>query len=64
MADTLFTDPFLTIPRAQRLLELKNYRTAKLCVEKLVKAGILMQAIGKYEKTYLAKDFFDLMGIE
>lgn len=57
LADTLFTDPFLTIPRAQRLLELKNYRTAKLCVEKLVKAGILGQSVGKYGKSYLAEDF-------
>jgi Fic family protein len=64
LADTLFTDPILTIPRAQKLLELKNYRTAKSCVEKLVKAGILMQPVGKYGKTYIAKDFFDLMGIE
>jgi hypothetical protein len=57
LADTLFTNPFLTIPRAQRLLELKNYRTAKLCVEKLVKAGILAQPVGKYGKSYLAEDF-------
>ncbi|MHB9075621.1 MAG: Fic family protein [Desulfobaccales bacterium] len=64
LADTLFTDPFLTIPRAQKLLELKNYRTAKSCVEKLVKAGILAQPVGKYGKIYLAKDFLDLMGIE
>jgi hypothetical protein len=45
-------------------LELKNYRTAKLCVEKLVKAGILMQSAEKYGKIYFPKDFFDLMGIE
>jgi Fic family protein len=64
LADTLFTDPFLTIPRAQRLLELKNYHTAKLCVEKLVKAGILAQPVGKYGKYYLPEDFFDLMGFE
>jgi hypothetical protein len=64
LADTLFSDPFLTIPRAQRLLELKNYRTAQLCVEKLVKAGILMQSSEKYGKIYLPKDLFDLMGIE
>ena len=64
LADTLFTDPFLTIPRAKKLLELKSYHTAKSCVEKLVKAGILMQPVGKYGKIYLAKDFLDLMGIE
>jgi Fic family protein len=57
LADTLFTNLFLTIPRAQRLLELKNYRTAKLCVEKLVKAGILAQPVGNYGKSYLAEDF-------
>jgi Fic family protein len=60
LADTLFTDPFLTIRRAQDLLELKNYRTAKSRVEKLVKAGILMQPVGKYGKYYLPKNFFDL----
>lgn len=59
LADTLFTNPFLTIPRAQKLLELKNYRTAKLCVEKLVKAGILMEPVETYGKIYFAKDFFD-----
>ena len=64
LADTLFTDPLLTIPRAQRLLELKNYRTAQLCVEKLVKAGILAQPVEKYGKIYLAIDFLDLMGFE
>jgi Fic family protein len=63
LADTLFTDPFLTISRAQKLLELKNYRTAKLCVEKLVKAGILTQPVGKYRKNYLPEDLFDLLGI-
>ena len=63
LADTLFTDPFLTIPRAKKLLELKSYHTAKSCVEKLVKAGILAQPVGKYGKIYLAIDFLDLMGI-
>lgn len=59
LADTLFTDPFVTIPGAKKLLELKNYRTAKLCVEKLVKAGILTQAVRKYGKYYLPKNLFD-----
>jgi len=63
LADSLFTEPFLTIPRAQKLLELKNYRTAKSCVEKLVKAGILRQPVGKYGKTYIPNELFDIMGI-
>jgi Fic family protein len=63
VADTLFAEPFLTIPRVQKLLELKNYRTAKLCVEKLVKAEILSQPAGTYRKIYLPMDLFDLLGI-
>ncbi|MEW6657050.1 MAG: hypothetical protein AB1424_00165 [Thermodesulfobacteriota bacterium] len=62
LADTLFTEPFLTIPRAQKLLALKNYRTAKSCVEKLVKAGILRQPVGKYGKTYIPNELFELIG--
>jgi Fic family protein len=54
LADALFASPILTIPEAQRLLEV-TYTTGKRSVEKLVAAGVLQQ-VGEapYGKTYMA----------
>lgn len=41
LADSLFESPIISIPKAQQLLNVKSYHSAKLNVEKLVKAGIL-----------------------
>ncbi len=43
LADSLFVSPILTVPRAQRLLEV-TYHSAQRNVEKLVEAGILRAA--------------------
>lgn len=40
LADSLFASPILTIPQAQRLLDV-TYHSAQRNVEKLVEAGIL-----------------------
>ncbi|WP_424099323.1 Fic family protein [Moorena producens] len=42
LADSLFESPILTIPKAQKILDV-TYRSAQQNVEKLVKAGILEQ---------------------
>jgi Fic family protein len=55
LADSLFVSPVVSIPQAQRLLEV-TYRSAKLTVEKLAQAGILRQmGESTYGKTYLAE---------
>lgn len=41
LADSLFENPVLTIPQAQRLLGVRSYHTAQHHVEKLVAAAIL-----------------------
>jgi len=60
LADALFAAPIITIPEAQRLLQVA-YHSAQNNVEKLVKANIL-QPVGdvSYGKTYIATE---IMGI-
>jgi len=55
LVESLFDSPLLTIPQAQKLLEV-TYHSAQLNVGKLVKAGILRQ-LGEsaYGKTFLAE---------
>ncbi len=57
LADLLFENPILTIPQAQRLLQVGSYHSAQKTIEKLVSVGIL-QPIHEttYEKTYLAAE--------
>jgi Fic family protein len=61
LADSLFASPILTIPRAQRLLEV-TYHTAKSNVEKLVAAGILRpgpESAGS--KTFVADEVLSII---
>ena len=54
LVDALFTNPVLTIPQAQRLLNVR-YTTAQHTVERLVQEGILQPvAEVSYGKTYWA----------
>jgi len=62
LADSLFASPIITIPEAQRLLDV-TYRTAQRNVEKLVTAGILRPVDdASYGKTYLAAEILDVIG--
>ncbi len=62
LADSLFDSPVLTIPQAQRLLEV-TYHSAQRNVQKLVDADILQQ-VGEssYGKTFLAGEILQAMG--
>ncbi len=57
LVDHLFETPILTIPQAQKLLNLKSYRAAKQNIEKLVNLKII-SPFGKkiYDKRYIARD--------
>ncbi|MFP3869225.1 MAG: Fic family protein [Desulfobacteraceae bacterium] len=59
LADSLFASPVLTIPQAQRFLEV-TYRSAKQNVDKLVSLGILRQAgESSYGKLFMAGDILE-----
>jgi len=61
LADGLFTSPIITIPEAQRLLNV-TYPSAQRNVEKLVRAGILQPVDdASYGKTYLAAEILDII---
>jgi len=62
LADSLFESPIITIPRAQQLLNVKTYHTAKLHVEKLAKAGILYnwEDAAEYDASITSKIFLAL----
>ncbi|HOT91454.1 MAG TPA: Fic family protein [Anaerolineae bacterium] len=64
LVDALFDRPILTIPQAQRLLDV-TYPSAQRNVEKLVQAGIL-QLTGEavYGKTYMATEIMNVIGEE
>lgn len=54
LADSLFESPILTIRRAKEIMDV-SYRSAQQNVEKLVNAGILVQASeGSYGKIFIA----------
>lgn len=61
LADILFESPLLTIPQAQRLLDVK-YDTAQSNIGKLVDAAILQQ-IGKssYGKSFVALEILEII---
>lgn len=62
LADLLFARPILTIPQAQRLLQVGSYHSAKKNVEKLVSAGILQLGDdATYGKTYLAAEILHII---
>jgi len=62
LAESLFTQPVLTIPEAQRLLG-ATYPSAQRNVEELVKADILQQ-VGEssYGKTFVSTEIFQVTG--
>ena len=62
LADILFETPVITIPEAQRLLDV-TYRSAQRNVKKLVDAGILQQ-VGEssYGKTFIAAEILTIVG--
>lgn len=56
LADSLFDTPVITIPKAQRILDV-TYSSARNNVEKLVQAGILRQVgDNSYGKVFLAQE--------
>lgn len=61
LVDHLFDSPVITIPEAQRLLDV-TYRSAKLNIKKLVDAGILNQ-VGEadYGKTFVASEILEVI---
>lgn len=62
LTDALFITPIVTIPQAQRLLELGSYHSAQKNVEKLVGAGILQPADdATYGKTYIAAEILRII---
>jgi len=61
LADELFVSPIITIPQAQRILDV-TYPSAQRNVERLVKAGILEQlGSTSYNRTFIAKEILDLL---
>lgn len=62
LADSLFELPLLTIPQAQRILNV-TYRSAQRNVEKLVKAGILKPTgQASYNKVFLTEEILQAIG--
>jgi Fic family protein len=60
LMDSLFEAPSLTIPQAQRILNV-TYMSARGNVEKLVQAGILRQmGEGSYGKVFVAEDIIKI----
>jgi Fic family protein len=64
LVDHLFDSPVITIPEAERLLDV-TYRSAQLNVEKLVDADILRQ-VGEadYRKTFVAREILEVVGTD
>jgi Fic family protein len=62
LAESLFASPVLTIPQAQRLLDV-TYHSARNTVRSLVSAGILQQ-VGRssYGKIYVAAEILEVLG--
>ncbi|WP_018700688.1 Fic family protein [Amorphus coralli] len=55
IVDLLFEIPIITIPEASEKLNV-TYRAASMIVEKLVGAGILVEVLDRYPKTFLAPE--------
>lgn len=63
LADALFASPVVTITRAQQLVGARQYNTARLAVEQLVKLGcITQQGSGRYDKLFVARDIMRIAG--
>lgn len=61
LAEALFDSPILTIPQAQRILDV-TYVSAQRNVEKLVEAGILKQlGTSTYDRTYAALGILNII---
>ncbi|MCK6623050.1 MAG: Fic family protein [Calditrichaceae bacterium] len=61
LINTLFERPILTIPDAQRFLNV-TYRSAKLCIDKLIEMDILVPIIGiSHGKTFYAKRILNII---
>lgn len=61
LADSLFESPIITIPEAQRMLDV-TYHSARGNVEKLCEAGILQQmGEASYGKTFIARKIMELI---
>lgn len=61
LSDTLFEVPYITIPRAAKLLDV-TYSGAKRAVDRLVNAGILSQLTrSSYNKIFLAEEVLDII---
>lgn len=62
LVDALFVSPILTIPQAQRLLQVGSYHSARKTVEKLVSAGILQpEGEATYGKAYIAAEILRIV---
>ena len=62
LMETLFEFPILSIPRAERLLDI-TYPSAKRHVDRLVDEGILTQAgDASYGKVFVAEDILRILG--
>jgi Fic family protein len=61
LADHLFITPVITIPEAQRVLEV-SYPTAQRYVQKLIEMGVLGQlGESEYNKTFIAHEILDVV---
>ncbi|MGB6017656.1 MAG: Fic family protein, partial [Nodosilinea sp.] len=61
-ADSLFESPVITIPQAEKILDV-TYRSAQLNVEKLVEAGILIQIDeASYNRVFIAPEILRIVG--
>ena len=64
LVDRLFSQPFVTIPMAQKLLEI-TYRSAKLNITKLQDAGILEElSVRSYNRIFIARQVMDIIEAE
>lgn len=62
LADSLFESPVITIPQAEKILDV-TYRSAQLNVEKLVEAGILIQIDeASYNRVFIAPEILRIIG--
>lgn len=61
LVDLIFEEPYLTIPRARKLLGV-SYPSAKSYVEKLIDAGMLIDAgISTRPKFYVAHEVYEIL---
>jgi len=62
LADSLFRLPWLTIPKAQEFLHVKQYQSARRAVQRLIDAKILEQAGAEtYGKFFYAPELYEML---